>query len=267
MDGLYHFSYGTCIQQRSKLFYFQRIVRNNAEEAVFIDWRGTNIKGYARLKVPLVSDLAAPSPKYVLGTTKLYYGASPKGIETKLLLPEKETKTIQDDIPGFQKKDKENKDGDPPKPISKEKPQEELPKAGSKEKPQGELGYPNLTSRFQTSFPKKDLHTRAIVEFSSDVIEVAGSRGGFLYTYSWQLRSTPEPVQGEFSLAINSKAVMTAAELSPAAGVAQVQLMKRPLGAFLHDPRKPGYKVADVILFRKGTEVAKSQVGVYVPLD
>lgn len=81
----YHFFYESLVKKddAGKMFTFGRNVLNMTDKALFVDWRKTNLKGYAPPKGRVVSEIPGPSEEFVLKDSELWYGAAPVKLDTK----------------------------------------------------------------------------------------------------------------------------------------------------------------------------------------
>lgn len=234
-DGLYHFTYDSWVKRGENrgLYILGRCVHDVAKREMFVDWKKTNVKGYATKQNGYVVHTELPSltNQVVLLDTDLWYGAGPN---RKINAPYREAK----------------------KP---DKPQAADPRAE----------FPVLKSRIRIGVPEIKGQRRPNLvsiraEFTSDVWRL--SNGSFLYRYGWRDYLAQER-ETKIAFQWNSQSV-TLAKARFVRDEGRWLLLDRAVtGVFLVSQSAPGYAVTTVdFLDRESQPAASAPVALYFPI-
>ena len=82
-DGQYDFTYESWVKRVPDRdhYDFGRCVQNNLKDrSMFVDWKRTNVKGFAKAQDLVESGIESPSKDFDLVDAKLWYGAAPSSL-------------------------------------------------------------------------------------------------------------------------------------------------------------------------------------------
>jgi hypothetical protein len=82
-DGQYDFTYESWVKRTPNRdhYDFGRCVQNNLKDrSMFVDWKRTNVKGFAKAKDLVESGVESPGKDFDLVDAKLWYGAAPSSL-------------------------------------------------------------------------------------------------------------------------------------------------------------------------------------------